>query len=182
MNEELATVNAELQAKVLDLSRTNNDMNNLLAGTGIATIFVDYKLCILRFTPAAGDIINLILSDVGRPVGHIVSNLVNYSSLVADATAVLETLKCKEMKVQSTSGLWFMMRIRPYRTLNNVIEGVVITFVDITEMKLIEDELAMATSLLRLPSSASSVTVDSSTTSSATSEDSARNRMEDSDP
>jgi len=150
VNEELATVNAELQTKVLDLSRTNNDMNNLLAGTGIATIFVDYQLCILRFTPAAGEIINLILSDVGRPVGHIVSNLVNYTSMVADASAVLETLKPKELKVQSIAGLWYMMRIRPYRTLGNVIEGVVITFVDITDMKLIEDELAVATHLLRL--------------------------------
>ena len=91
VNEELATVNAELQTKVADLSRANNDMNNLLAGTGIGTVFVDHQLRILRFTPAATRIINLILSDVGRPVGHIVSNLVGYDRLVADAQAVLDT-------------------------------------------------------------------------------------------
>jgi two-component system, chemotaxis family, CheB/CheR fusion protein len=76
VNEELATVNAELQTKVADLSRANNDMNNLLAGTGIGTVFVDHQLRILRFTPAATQLINLIHSDIGRPVGHLVSNLV----------------------------------------------------------------------------------------------------------
>ena len=91
VNEELATVNAELQTKVADLSRANNDMNNLLAGTGIGTVFVDHQLRILRFTPAATAIINLIPSDVGRPVAHIVSNLVGYDRLVADVQAVLDT-------------------------------------------------------------------------------------------
>jgi len=75
---------------VADLSRANNDMNNLLSGTGIATVFVDYQLRILRFTPTATQIINLILSDVGRPVGHIASNLVGYGRLVADVRTVLE--------------------------------------------------------------------------------------------
>jgi two-component system CheB/CheR fusion protein len=151
VNEELATVNTESQNKVNDLSRANNDMSNLLAGTGIATVFVDHQLRILRFTPAAGEIINLIQSDVGRPVGHIVSNLVNYDRLVADATDVLATLMPKEAKVQSTAGRWYVMRVRPYRTLSNVIEGVVITFVDITEMKQIEDALEReGTKLLRL--------------------------------
>ena len=84
VNEELATVNTELQTKVADLSRANNDMNNLLAGTGIGTVFVDHQLRILRFTPAARTIINLINSDVGRPVAHLVSNLVGYRSMVAD--------------------------------------------------------------------------------------------------
>ena len=135
VNEELATVNAELQTKVADLSRANNDMNNLLAGTGIGTVFVDHQLRILRFTPAATQIINLILSDVGRPVGHIVSNLVGYDRLVADVQAVLDTLIPKEVEVQTQAGEWYTMRILPYRTLDNVIEGAVITFVDITEMK-----------------------------------------------
>ena len=104
VNEELATVNAELQTKVADLSRANNDMNNLLAGTGIGTVFVDHQLRILRFTPAATRIINLILSDVGRPVGHIVSNLVGYDRLVADVQAVLDTLVPKEVEVRTTDG------------------------------------------------------------------------------
>ncbi len=150
INEELSTVNAELQAKVLDLSRANNDMNNLLSGTGIATVFVDQKLRILRFTPTVAQLINLIPSDVGRPVGHIVSNLVGYESLLVDAQAVLDTLESRERQVQSTSGSWFMMRIRPYRTLDNVIEGVVITFVDITESKRVEEALAKANDQLRL--------------------------------
>jgi len=144
VNEELATVNAELQAKVADLSRINNDMNNLLAGTGIATVFVDHQLRILRFTPAATEIINLIPGDSGRPVGHIVSNLVGYDSLVADVQAVLDTLLPKEADVQTTDGRWYSMRIRPYRTLDNVIEGAVITFLDISERKRAETALQKA--------------------------------------
>ena len=144
VNEELATVNAELQTKVVDLSRANNDMNNLLAGTGIATVFVDHQLRILRFTPAATRIINLILSDIGRPVAHIVSNLVGYNSLLADAQTVLDTLMPKKVEVQTIDGNWFAMRILPYRTLDNVIEGAVITFVDITEMKRAEAVLRKA--------------------------------------
>jgi two-component system CheB/CheR fusion protein len=150
VNEELATVNAELNTKVLDLSRANNDMNNLLAGTGIATVFVDHCLRILRFTPSASQIINLIPGDVGRAVGHIVSNLVGYDRLVADVQGVLDTLAPKEAQVRSTAGRWYTMSIRPYRTLDNVIEGAVITFVDITEMRRIEDALVKEQPSLRL--------------------------------
>jgi len=129
---------------VADLSQTNNDMNNLLAGTGIATVFVDHQLRILRFTPTASQLINLIAGDVGRPVGHIVSNLVGYDDLVADVQEVLDTLAPKEAQVQTAGGRWFTMRIRPYRTLDNVIEGAVVTFVDVTETKLAQDALAKA--------------------------------------
>ena len=134
LNEELATVNTELQTKVTDLSRVNNDMNNLLSGTGIGTIFVDYQLCILRFTPAVTQMINLISSDVGRPITHIVSNLVNYDHLVEDIQSVLKTLIHKEVQVQITGDKYFLLRIQPYRTIENVIEGAVITFFDITEL------------------------------------------------
>ena len=140
VNEELNTVNTELQAKVTDLSRLNNDMNNLLGGTGIGTVFVDQQLRILRFTPAVTKMINLIQSDVGRPVGHIVSNLVNYSALVADAQSVLDSLIAKEVEVQTTAGQWFTLRILPYRTLEHVIEGVVISFIDITKWKQVKNE------------------------------------------
>ena len=150
INEELATVNTELQSKVTDLSRANNDMNNLLAGTGIATVFVDQKLRILRFTPAATQMINLILSDVGRPIAHIVSNLNGYSGLVEDAKKVLATLVPKEVDVQNADGKSFTLRMLPYRTLDNVIEGVVITFVDITETVRARDALQKANALLRL--------------------------------
>ncbi len=144
VNEELATVNVELQNKVVDLSRANNDMNNLLAGTGIGTVFVDHSLRILRFTPSVTRIINLILSDEGRPVGHIVSRLVGYDRLVDDVQSVLNTLAPKEIEVQTTAGAWYTMRILPYRTLDNVIEGAVITFVDITEMKRAKEELIIS--------------------------------------
>jgi two-component system, chemotaxis family, CheB/CheR fusion protein len=147
VNEELSTVNAELQTKVTDLSRVNNDMNNLLAGTGIATVFVDHALQILRFTPAATRIINLIQSDVGRPVGHLVANLEGYNRLVEDAQEVLDTLAPKEVEVKVKAGTWYAMRIMPYRTLENVIEGAVITFVDINALK--QTQLALQESEAR---------------------------------
>ncbi|PKP67792.1 MAG: hypothetical protein CVT86_00495 [Alphaproteobacteria bacterium HGW-Alphaproteobacteria-8] len=144
VNEELSTVNAELQAKVADLSQANNDMNNLLAGSGIGTVFVDHELRTLRFTPAATRIINLIPSDIGRPVSHIVSNLKNYGELTEDVKTVLETLVSKEIEVCTESGAWYSMRILPYRTLGNVIEGAVITFVDISDRKRVEKALQEA--------------------------------------
>ena len=150
VNEELSTVNTELQTKMLDLSRANNDMNNLLAGTGIATVFVDHQLRILRFTPTAREIINLISSDTGRPVAHIVSNLVGYDRLVVDTRAVLDTLIPKEVEVQTTTGKWYTLRIQPYRTLTNVIEGAVVTFVDITEIVKARDALHKTNELVRL--------------------------------
>ncbi len=150
VNEELATVNTELQTKLADLSRANNDMNNLLAGTGIGTVFVDHQLRILRFTPAASSIINLIASDVGRPIHHIVSNLVGYTGLAKDLQEVLDTLILKEVEVQITSGKWYLMRILPYRTLENVIEGVVLSFVDITDIERARAALGKANDLLRM--------------------------------
>jgi two-component system CheB/CheR fusion protein len=135
VNEELVTVNSELQAKVTDLSQSNNDMNNLLAGTGVGMIFVNHQLLIQRFTPMITQVINLIATDVQRPIGHFVSNLIGYDTLVADVESVLDTLKSREAHVQTKSGAWFLLRIRPYRTLENVIEGAVITFFDITDLK-----------------------------------------------
>ena len=139
VNEELATVNAELQNKVADLSRANNDMNNLLAGTGVGTLFVDPRLRISRFTPAVAPVLNLIQSDVGRPLSHIVSNMVGYDRLVEDVETVLDNLVPKELEVQLKAGPWYLMRIRPYRTQENTIEGAVITFVDISELKRLVD-------------------------------------------
>lgn len=159
VNEELATVNAELQVKVADLMQTSNDMNNLIAGTGIATIFVNLNLEILRFTPEATRIINLIVSDIGRPVAHILSNLVGYDSLVDDAQSVLDTLIPKEMDVQSKDGRWYRLRILPYRTLNNVIEGVVLTFVDITTVKNAQDEIRLNQERMRIGLSAFPIVV-----------------------
>lgn len=147
VNEELTTVNTELQIKVADLSRANNDMNNLLAGTGIGTVFVDHDLRILRFTPATSSIIHLIPGDVGRPIGHIASNLVGYDQLVPDVLGVLDTLENFELDVQTAQGRWFTMRIQPYRTLDYVIEGAVISFVDITEVRQTQEALRKASGL-----------------------------------
>ncbi|GDY12944.1 chemotaxis protein CheR [Planctomycetota bacterium] len=150
VNEELSTVNGELQAKVAELSRANNDLNNLLAGTGIATLFLDLDQRILRFTATITRIIHLIPSDLGRPISDLVTKLSGYQQFSADIQAVLDTLVPKELEVATADGRWFMMRILPYRTLDNVIEGAVVTFVDITEAKRIETAQRRSESLLRM--------------------------------
>jgi two-component system, chemotaxis family, CheB/CheR fusion protein len=150
VNEELATINAELEAKVADLSRAENDMKNLLAGTGIGTVFVDHDLRIQRFTPSATQILNLIGSDVGRPVGDLTSRLPNYHHLSEDIQSVLETLVPSGAEVQTRTGGWYLLQIRPYRTQENVIEGAVITFTDITEVKAARATLREAEALRRL--------------------------------
>jgi len=133
-NEELITVNSELQNKVDELSRANNDINNLLASTDIGTIFLDDSLRIKRFTPAMTKIFNLILSDIDRPISDITSNI-EYQNLAGDAKKVLITLIPKEIIVQTKEMQYFSARIVPYRTLENRIDGVVITFVDITKTR-----------------------------------------------
>jgi len=150
VNEELTTVNTELQNKVADLSQAINDMNNLLSGTGIGTVFVDYQMRILRFTPQVTQVINLIPTDVGRPVGHIVSNLPGYDRLVEDIKEVLDTLTPKDIEIQTKKDAWYLLRIRPYRTLENVIKGAVITFTDITEMKQAREILKESESTRRM--------------------------------
>lgn len=141
VNEELSTVNAQLQDRVSDLSRANNDMNNLLAGTGVGTLFVDHHLRISRFTPATTQVINLIAADTGRPLEHVVTNVVGYDHMLTDIRSVLDTLVPTEAEVQVKSGHWYLMRVRPYRTMENLIEGAVVTFVDITERKKTEESL-----------------------------------------
>jgi two-component system CheB/CheR fusion protein len=140
LNEELQTVNAELQAKVDELSRTNNDMKNLLNSTEIATLFLDNNLHIRRFTTQATSIIKLIAGDVGRPVTDIASSL-DYPDLMNDAREVLRTLVFKENEIAAGKGRWFKVRIMPYRTLQNTIDGVAITFVDISQSKRLEEDL-----------------------------------------
>jgi two-component system CheB/CheR fusion protein len=141
VNEELATINSELHIKVVELSHANNDMNNLLAGSGIGTIFVDHNKAIVRFTPSATKLINLIQSDIGRPLGHIVTNFKNYSLLLSDVQIVLDELVTKETDIQTLDGNYFHMRIRPYRTLENIIEGAVITFFDVNEINKMRNAL-----------------------------------------
>jgi two-component system CheB/CheR fusion protein len=140
VNEEIVTVNTELQGKIDELAQAYDDMNNLLASTEIGTIFLDSDMKIKRFTPSMTKIINLIQSDVGRPVQDLSSNLI-YEGIVEDAKKVLEKLLPFQAAVKSNDGTWYQMQIMPYRTSMNVIEGVVITFVDITEEKSLVEEL-----------------------------------------
>ncbi|MDQ7825972.1 MAG: chemotaxis protein CheB [Candidatus Eremiobacteraeota bacterium] len=143
-NEELVTVNSELQAKVDDLTRANNDINNLLASTDIGTIFLDNALGIKRFTPAMTKLFNLRSTDVGRSIKDITTKI-TYGALYEEAEGVLETLQGREHEVRTGDGKCFIMRILPYRTLENMIEGVVITFIDATEQKRTEEALQEAT-------------------------------------
>jgi len=143
LNEELYTVNAELQSKVDDLSMVNSDMKNLLNSIDVATIFLDGALRIRRFTEQATQIYKLIPSDVSRPLGDIVNEL-DYPALEQDAQEVLRTLKFCEREIPTRSGGWFRVRIMPYRTVENVIDGVVVTFINITEFRELEDRLHTA--------------------------------------
>jgi two-component system CheB/CheR fusion protein len=140
LNEELQTVNAELQAKVDELSRVSNDMKNLLNSTDIATLFLDNDLNVRRFTPQATKIIKLIPSDAGRPITDLASGL-RYPELAEDAREVLRTLASAEKPIAARDGRWFTVRIMPYRTLDDRIDGVVITFANITAAKTLETKL-----------------------------------------
>jgi len=140
LNEELQTVNAELQAKVDDYSRVNNDMKNLLNSTEIATLFLDKELNIRRFTLQATKIFKLIKSDIGRPFTDQASDL-SYPELADDAREVLLTLAFIQKEVGSKDGRWFLVRIMPYRTFDDRIDGLVITFINISEQKRTEQKL-----------------------------------------
>jgi len=145
MNEELQTVNHEMQAKVDELSHASNDMKNLLDSTDIATLFLDRKLLVRRFTPPTTSVINLIPGDLGRPITDIVTTL-NYDGLADDARKVLKSLAFVEKQVPASGKRWFTVRIMPYRTQENLIDGVVVTFADITVAKNLEAALRKAKS------------------------------------
>lgn len=134
LNEELITLNAEHQNKIVEQSKSVSDLNNLIASTEIVTLFLDNDLRIRDYTPATTKVINLIKTDIGRPVGDIVSNL-EYEDLQRDVKEVLDTLVFKEKEIRDKKGSWYLMRTLPYRTVNNIIDGAVITFIDITGRK-----------------------------------------------
>jgi two-component system CheB/CheR fusion protein len=148
MNEELQTVNQELQSKVDDLARSNNDMRNLLNSTDVATLFLDSELLVRRFTTPTSKIIKLIPTDAGRPITDIATEL-DYPDLSDDAREVLRTLIFKERTVAARDGRWFSVRIMPYRTLENVIDGIVMTFADMTSSKRMETSLRDQASQLK---------------------------------
>ncbi|WP_170885595.1 CheR family methyltransferase [Bacillus alkalicellulosilyticus] len=140
VNDELLNVNNEHETKIQQLIDLNNDIDNLLISTNLATVFLDEELKIKRFTPEITKIINLMDVDIGRPLSHISHNLA-YQDLLVDAQHVLQQHKRLTKEVKSHNDKWYSLRIYPYRTMENFIKGVVITFVDITEMKKTNDEL-----------------------------------------
>jgi two-component system CheB/CheR fusion protein len=139
VNEELTTVNSQLNDNLAELTATNNDLANLLAATEIATVFLDSQLRIKRFTPRATELLNLIPADRGRPISHISQNF-DGKELAAESEKTLSSLTPTEREVQTHDGRWHTMRILPYRTLDDRIDGVVITFSDVTRLKRVEQE------------------------------------------
>lgn len=134
LNEELVIMNTELQNRIDQLATVHDDMTNLFNSTEIATFFLDNHLCIKRFTPKAQEFIHLIPTDIGRSISHF-STTIKYENLMDDAKEVLRTLNQKMVEVQNKSNRWFLVRILPYRTIANMIDGVIITLTDITEHK-----------------------------------------------
>jgi two-component system, chemotaxis family, CheB/CheR fusion protein len=137
VNEELHTLNAELRGSIEGLNATTGDLTNLFTATEIATIFLDRELCIRRFTPSATALLSLLPVDVGRPVSHI-SQRFQGNELVAKAEQVLRDLVPVEKEVRTAEGRWYLMRLLPYRSVHDRIEGVVVTFTDVTRLKLAE--------------------------------------------
>ena len=147
LNEELTTVNQELKNKVDEISRVNSDLQNLMASTDIGTIFLDRKLRVKRYTPRIQDLFNLIATDLNRPLAHVTHQFA-YDGLLDDATRVLDRLSMIDREVQHLDGRWFLIRLLPYRTLEDRIDGVVLTFMDITERKHAEQALLEAKHVL----------------------------------
>ncbi len=148
LNEELQTVNIELQSKVADFMDANNDMKNLLNSTDIATLFIDKELNIRRFTDHMTKIIKLRDSDIGRPFTEVGSDLL-YPEMADHAREVLRTLILKESDISTVDNRWYKVRIMPYRTMDDKIEGLVITFIDISTAKKLEFELNSTINILR---------------------------------
>lgn len=144
LNEELMTLNMQYLSKTEELSQAANDMKNLLDATEIATVFLDNDMVIKRFTPTMSRIMHLQPTDVGRPINHFASTL-RYSSLEQDVRQVIDRLISVEATVETTANEWFSMRILPYRTLNNYINGAVLTFTDVSDLKHLETRLREST-------------------------------------
>jgi two-component system CheB/CheR fusion protein len=140
MNEELQTINTELQTKLDDLALAQSDMQNVLNSIEIAILFMDQGLNVRRYTARASSIISLRESDVGRPLSELTTKL-QYPELEDDARKTLDTLMVSEKQIETNEGRWFSIRIMPYRRLDNVIDGVVMTMVDITDTKVLESSL-----------------------------------------
>ena len=143
LNEELTTLNTQLQQKIDDERRMSDDLNNLLSSSGIATLFLDTEFKIMRFTPATRELFNLINKDIGRPFSDITGR-VKDPDLLKDAETVLETLVTTECEVESEGGRWFVRRILPYRTQSGKVDGVAVTFSEVSDLKDLQRETATA--------------------------------------
>ncbi len=148
VNEELSTVNQEYREKIDEVGRANSDLQNLMASTDIGTIFLDRGLKIKRYTPPAQRLFNIVDADIGRPLQHFTHQL-DYPLLTADAQEVLRTLQTIEREVRSSDGSWYLARLLPYRTVDDRIDGIVLTFVDITSRRLAEEQLREQAARLR---------------------------------
>jgi two-component system CheB/CheR fusion protein len=148
VNEELYTLNSEYQNKIEELTALNNDVDNLLNSTHIGTMFLDNAFRIRKFTPAIKEQFPIVEYDVGRPIGHFAANF-DYPELMQDLEETLNTLIPRQLKVSLSNGTTYQVRILPYRTANNTIEGLVLTFVDITEQIKISEALAEKDNLYR---------------------------------
>jgi len=149
INEELITVNHELKTKVEETGKINDDLQNLIASTEIATLFVDRGLRIKRYTPRVADIFNVIPSDVGRPLLDI-SHRLDYDELARDVTQVFESLRPIAREVHDSDGNWYIVRLLPYRTTEDRIEGAVLTFIDISARRQAQEQLRSGEELMRL--------------------------------
>jgi two-component system CheB/CheR fusion protein len=148
VNEELTTVNQEYREKIEEVGQANSDLRNLMASTDIGTIFLDRSMNIKLYTPPAQELFNITDADLGRPLEHFTHKL-EYASLAADAHEVLRTLQTLEREVHSSDGSWYLARLLPYRTLDDKIDGVVLTFVEITSRLQVEERLREQAARLR---------------------------------
>ena len=153
VNEELTTVNGELLSKVEETTKANDDLENLLAGTGIATIFLDRDMRIKRYSPSVVSLFNIIDSDIGRPLSDLTHHL-KYPQLTADATSSFEDLKLIEREVQTNEGRWLLARLLPYRTADDRIDGAVLTLIDITALRQAQNEARASEDRLKLAAQA----------------------------
>lgn len=140
VNEELYTVNSEYQTKIEELTRMTNDLNNLLKNTEVGALYLDKNLCIRKITPVVSKITNILESDIARPISHI-AVMANYPDLIDDVDSVVENLRSIDKEITDKDGKIWQARVRPYRTEQNAVEGIMVTFIEITQLKSVEQDL-----------------------------------------
>jgi two-component system CheB/CheR fusion protein len=153
LNEELTTVNTQLEMKVRELQQSNDDLHNLLRNTRIACLFLDRELRIRRYTPAVAQLISIIPSDIGRPIRDFASPFA-MDDLIEVTQQVLADLKTAEAEMCAADGRWYWRSVQPYESAANYLDGVVVTFTDITSRKHAEQGVVLRKNCVRLGSAA----------------------------